>query len=592
MLPRSARGHSKMTQVAVKESHPSVPPPSLMRRVARRVLRKRVLAAFGGAIALVALLHWVVLPWLVRDRVRAVLDEAGLGRATFRVTRATPWATEIRDLELGDGNRVDRVKVRYDVQDLTQREVDEIIVTGATLAADPRNWPIEKKQSAATTRATTSTTRPKQPPIELPFDRLRFEDSQIVLGNGRKVPFDAALLRTAKHYSFRLKSAEVGLDVHGTLARNMDSGRVIIDAQKVPGDLIGDVLRTYVDDAAVEIGGQASGQLAAAWDQGGVRATASLEISGGSIDDASDAKLTLGSGVLVGEMNVGPSTRPTIAVKADRVDLATPDLKAYGVGGAVSLINLAPPTSAPRQNLSAQRLTIGETEFTNGQLEFELTETGDILVRQTRWDFLGGQVYAQDVSVPRDGPVTLRLRAVNVELHDILVTYAKDKLDGRGRISGELPVVIDGRNITFGEGALVSLGGGELRITDPKTLAQVSEAAGQGVAVAAGAATGGASADQVKQLFAEALRDFEYDHLSARLTNPPGGGLSALIDIQGHGRTGAKQALRYEPRIHGLDQLLRLYLDLRDAEQHAGGAGGAGGKRPATTTTTGKVDPK
>ena len=575
-----------MTQVAVKETRPS-----LMRRIARRVLRKRTLGAFGGAIALVALLNYVVLPWLVRDRVRAVLDEAGLGRATFRVTRVTPWSTEIRDLELGEGNRVDRVKVRYNVQDLTQREVDEIIVTGATLAADPRKWPIEKKRSAASTPASTTTSRPKQPRIELPFDRLRIEDSQIVLGNGRKVPVAAALLRTSRQYSFRVKSAEAGLDLHGTLARDFDSGRVVLEAQRIAGDLIGDALRTYVDDAGVAVTGQTTGQLAAAWDEGGVRATGSLEIGGGSIEDASDNKLVLGSGVFVGEMNVGPSTRPTIAVKADRADLATPDLKAYGVGGAVSLINLSPPTSPPRQKLSAQRLKIGENEFTNGQLEFEVTETGDILVKQTRWDFLGGQVYAQDVSVPRDGPVSLRLRAENVELRDILATYAKDKLDGRGKISGELPVVIDGRNITFGEGALVSLGGGELRITDPKTLAQVSEAAGQGVAAAAaagagagaGARTGGASAEQVKQLFAEALKDFEYDHLTARLTNTPGGGLSALIDIQGHGRTGAKQALRYEPRIHGLDQLLRLYLDLRDAE-NAGG-----GKRPATT---GKVDAK
>ena len=88
-------------------------------------------------------------------------------------------------------------------------------------------------------------------------------------------------------------------------------------------------------------------------------------------------------------------------------------------------------------------------------------------------------------------------------------------------------------------------------------------------------------------MFADALKDFEYDRLTARLTNTPDGGLSALIDIQGHGRTGAKQALRYEPRIHGLDQLLRLYLDLRDAEN-------AAGKRPAATTptATGKVEPK
>ena len=65
-----------------------------------------------------------------------------------------------------------------------------------------------------------------------------------------------------------------------------------------------------------------SGVVDASWAKGQVKARASLRIASGSIDQASDAKLTLGSGVFVGEMNVGPATRPTIAVKADRADLA------------------------------------------------------------------------------------------------------------------------------------------------------------------------------------------------------------------------------------------------------------------------------
>jgi len=460
-----------MTQVPVKERRPS-----LLRTLARRVLRKRTLAAFAAAIALVLLFHYVLMPWIVRDRVRAALETAGLRDAKFRVTRATLWATDIRDLVLNESNRVDRVRVRYNVHDLWEREVREIAISGATLSADPNAWPIEPKKPATRT-ATTATSKPKQPMIDLPFLRLRVEKSQLVLANGEKIPVEGTFSKSLNDFMFHAASPQGGLDVSGTLTRRGE-GTIAVDASNVAGSLIRDILRTYVANAAVAISGDVSGKVRASWGNEGVIGHAALEIAGGSIENASDAKLIVGSGVFVGEASIGTATtRPaaTLSIKADRADIATPDLKAYGVGGAVTLTSLSPPVSAPRQKLSAQRLKIGETEFANGQLEFEVTESGDILVRQTRWDFLGGQVYANDVQVPRQGPTKLTLRAENVDLRDILQTYAKDKLDGRGKISGELPIVINGRDIRFGEGQLNAGDGGELKIKDPDTLAHLRD---------------------------------------------------------------------------------------------------------------------
>lgn len=571
-----------MTPVPVKETRPSLP-----RRAARRLPRKRTLLALAAAgAALVVTLHYLVLPWLIRDRVRAALDDAGLRGATFRVSRATLWATDVRDLVLDDVNRIDHLRVRYDVKDLWAREVHEIVVTGATLSADPRAWPIEQEKPAATTPATTATTaaaaQPQREALHLPFDRLRLVDSQLVLADRRKVPVAAELSRTPTEFLLQLHAPEAGLEVHGRAARPFDGGSVVVDASSVAGELIGALVRTYVADPPVAVTGRLSGRVQASWRGDAVDAGGSLRVDGGSVEDASEAKLTVGSGVFVGEASLGPATRPSASVKLAGVDLATPELTAYGVSGAVTLVDLDPPTSAPRQKLSAERLKVGETEFANGQLEFELNAGGDIFVRQTRWDFLGGQVYASDVQVPQEGPVSLTLRAENVELRDVLATYAKDKLDGRGKISGELPVVIDGRNITFGDGLLSAGDGGRLQIKDAATIEQIADVAGS--AAAAGAARGPReSVEQIKRNVAEALRDFEYDRMTARLTNEPGGGLSAYIDIRGHGRTGAKQALHYEPRIHGLDELLRLYLDL---SQSPGGTA----SQPTAATTTGKVD--
>ena len=75
----------------------------------------------------------------------------------------------------------------------------------------------------------------------------------------------------------------------------------------------------------------------------------------------------------------------------------------------------------------------------------------------------------------------------------------------------------------------------------------------------------GGSSDQVKRNIAEALRDFEYDRLTAKLTNEAGAGLTAYVNLKGHGRTGAKQAIEYDARIRGLDDLLRSYLNISDA---------------------------
>ena len=552
-----------MTMVPVKESHDSTqageaPAAPARLSLLRRIFRRRTLVALAAAGGLVLLFHYVLLPWAIRDRVRAALDEAGLRAATFRVTRATLWATDVRDLVLDDVNRVDRVQVRYDVTDLWEREVDSITVTGATLSADPRAWLIETRTTPTTAGATTL---PKKTPLELPFNRLIVRESDLVLSDGRALPIAGTLVRDSKGFVAELQMADDAIDVTGNMAAALDAGEATIRVSKLSGELIGVMVGTYAEVSPVTVSGQVSGHVEARWGSDGVKGRAALEIKGGTIGDASDAQLTVGGGVFVGEASVGAATQPSVSVKLSDADIATPDLTARGVSGAVTFVDLSPPTSAPRQKLSAELLTIGETEFRNGQLEFEVNASGDIFVRQTRWDFLGGQVFANDVRVPSDGPVSFTLTASQVDVGQILATYAREKLSGSGKVSGHLPVVIDGRQITFGEGTLSSLAGGELRITDPKTLAQVSEVAGAGAAAAA-ARTG--SAEQVKQNIAEALKDFEYDQMTARLTNESDG-LAAYIVIKGHGRTGAKQALVYEPRIRRLDQLLGLVLDLKTA---------------------------
>ena len=101
-------------------------------------LRKRVLIPLGGVIALGALAYFIGLPWVVRGRVEAVLHQLHLRNVTYRVTRATPWTSTVRDIDAGDGTRVDELRVTYSAGGLWHRRVDNIHVRGLHVTADLR----------------------------------------------------------------------------------------------------------------------------------------------------------------------------------------------------------------------------------------------------------------------------------------------------------------------------------------------------------------------------------------------------------------------------------------------------------------------
>ena len=75
---------------------------------------------------------------------------------------------------------------------------------------------------------------------------------------------------------------------------------------------------------------------------------------------------------------------------------------------------------------------------------------------------------------------------------------------------------------------------------------------------------GTAASGQIKKNIVEALRDFQYDKLSARLATE-NGGLVGHVRMAGRGKQGSKQALAYDLNVTGLDDALRAYLGIRAA---------------------------
>jgi len=139
------------------------------------------------------------------------------------------------------------------------------------------------------------------------------------------------------------------------------------------------------------------------------------------------------------------------------------------------------------------------------------------------------------------------VQIARVDLRRLLLLFAPTKAGGEGKITGHLPVIVDWPAVHFGDGSLQAAPGGLLEIKDI------------GAAAAALDQTGQSGSTEVKRRVLEALGDFQFDVLHAALGNDSQG-LAADLHLTGKGRTGPRTPLDIQMRIHGLDDLLKLYL--------------------------------
>jgi len=166
-------------------------------------------------------------------------------------------------------------------------------------------------------------------------------------------------------------------------------------------------------------------------------------------------------------------------------------------------------------------------------------------------------VSAGDVQLAPEKPVDVTLRMENVELRELLKLLAPGKATGEGKVNGQLPLVFANGEVQLGEGAAEATAGGVLSVTDEDALKSIA-----GNAAADVKSPTQAPQAQVRQNIVSALKDFQYESLTAKLRNEPEKGLVAYVRMQGKGRTGAKQALDYDLRVTGLNDLLRSAIGL------------------------------
>jgi hypothetical protein len=542
-----------------------------MRVVNRRfLLRKRVLIPLGSGVVLMLLAWFVLLPWVVRWRVDAVLDQLKLRDATYRVTRATPWTSTVRDIDAGDGNRIDELRVTYSIEGLWNRRVDNIRVKGLHLTADVREGGATIKPLEAMIREAPAASQPAAPVLpdattatarDWPFRSVRVEDSELLIRTPQRsiaLPFKATLRWPQLH-------AEVaGVKIDGSIGDPRETA-VRFSGDGVAGADLTAVLRTLVPEAPISIPGQIA--LSGTFSRRGTKTTFDADVvASGATDGAADpATKIAGTNVAVeqGVFHVAGTFEGeshSLKVTAKDVALAESSVgaKASGVSAEVVFDNQsAAATTRPTQVVRMEKLSASKFDLTDAVIRFDLAPGGTFAVQEARANFLGGAVSASNVKLAPEQPIAVTLRAENVELRELLKLLANGKATGEGKVSGRLPLIFANGEVQLGEGAAEASAGGILSVTDEDTLKSV---AGSAAAEAKGVTQ--APQAQVRNNIVAALKDFQYESLTARLSNEPQDGLVAYVRMQGKGRTGAKQALDYDLRVTGLNDLLRSAIGL------------------------------
>src|SRR5688572_496013 len=388
-----------------------------MRVVNRRfLLRKRVLIPLGSGIGMLVLAWFVLLPWVVRWRVDAVLDQLKLRDATYRVTRATPWTSTVRDIDAGDGNRIDELRVTYSIEGLWNRRVDSIRVKGLQLTADVREGGATIKALEAMIREAPAASQPAAAaPSEdtaaasardWPFRSVRVEESQLVIRTPQRsiaLPFKATLRWP------QLRAEVAGVKIDGAIG-DPEAMNVRFSGDGVAGDDLTAVLRTLVPEAPVSIAGQLriKGNLS----RNGEKTAFDAEIvaSAPAAESAASDKIA-GTNVSVegGVFHVAGTfsgANRSLKVDAKDVTLAEDSMgaKASGVSADVLFDNQPAATTRPTQVVRVEKLSASKFDLTDGIIRFELGVDGGVNLQEARAKFLGGVVSAGDVRLAPEKP--------------------------------------------------------------------------------------------------------------------------------------------------------------------------------------------
>ena len=184
----------------------------------------------------------------------------------------------------------------------------------------------------------------------------------------------------------------------------------------------------------------------------------------------------------------------------------------------LSLSSLMPPASAPGQRLTVRRIDPG-VALDEVAVRFQI-HPGDPLrlaIERGQFQVSGGRVLLRDLLLDPQAPrLDLPLDIEGLDLAELFRILDIEGLSGSGRLSGRIPVALEGETVTIANGRLAAEAPGTLRFES----AQASHAL--------------AAAGEDAELLLRALQDFRYDELSLSIDKPAAANARLALVLLGH----------------------------------------------------------
>ena len=208
-----------------------------------------------------------------------------------------------------------------------------------------------------------------------------------------------------------------------------------------------------------------------------------------------------------------------------------------GIQMSLSMPDLPEPRSAPGQQMRFSKLSIGDLMTENGTIDFQIESLQSLLIEKIHFNWSGGKVDTQALRFSRgieDYQVVLYCDRLN--LARVLEQFGAAAAEGKGSVSGRIPIRYAQGKISFNDGFLFSTPGqgGKIHLTGTEIL------------------TAGIPPDTPQfaqmELAREALKDYDYSWAKLRLNSE---GENLLLQMQMDGKPAKTLPFVYKKEIGG-----------------------------------------
>jgi hypothetical protein len=231
---------------------------------------------------------------------------------------------------------------------------------------------------------------------------------------------------------------------------------------------------------------------------------------------ARDAEEVAGKIGLDGTVSwTGSRVASDLKLLLEDLSMKLPQVQIVKLNTVLAVDSLLPFTTRAKQQVAIGLLEVG-LPLTDALMTFDVGVGPTLRIADAKLALAGGQVTTAPVTLdPAAGHNDVRLKVTDVDLGQLLALAAVDGLAATGKLTGEIPVAIEGNAVIIRNGVLQATGPGTL-----------SYAPGQ----APSALQGGGS---TVQLALAALSNFHYTDLRITLDRGADGDTVALMQVKG-----------------------------------------------------------